>query len=546
MSFRGASLPELEVHQDQSFNPWLAVDFIGSPRLTGFIGCLMLELGDELEALDLSAPDGEEDGEEDALMSTYEGCKTLLPNESQDSPTTTSQGSFYIAALFSPSSKHRRSQLPSPLDELSPFPQPQKRMIPVLNPETGHLLHLSSLKMKELECKTKIKNLGLLDRAEMIDLVENMRSIAQRHYQLDNFQLAGNWWRRVVTYSRKISEYPLVKVLEACLWVIDNHRLQGKPIEARDLHQGLHKKMMSLFHPEHSIILLSKQILAIIFGELGEYGSQEQQDRELVQICLLKYGARNEFFVCLLAFLGLSLFRDGKVKEAETILCMHIQLGREVSGYADKGQAERENTFFALCNLAELLHCQERYGESSKILDFAEEQFKDLVKPGSFYGNRFCWRKAESLYAKGDLLGCEELLRATLKHTSSSIGWNSVNSMRKLAEFLEDTGRGIEALSWRERIFLMEIQAFGVQHRWSRESCETLGFCYANLGRYDDAVYHFRQTIEKLSLDQEGSPESRSAYAGTLHEWIREVEEMEEGEGGEGGEGEGGEGEGEG
>jgi tetratricopeptide (TPR) repeat protein len=527
MSFRGALLPELEVHQDQSFNPWLAVDVIGSPRLTGFIGCLMLELGDVLEALDLSAPDGEEDGEEDALMSTYEGCKTLLPNESQDSPTTTSQGSCYIAALISPSPKHRRSQMPGPLDELSPFPQPQKRMIRLSNPETGHLLHLSSLKMKELECKTKIKNLGLLDRAEMIDLVENMRSIAQRHNQLYNFQLAENWWRRVVTYSRKISEYPLVKVLEACLLVISNLRLQGKPIEARDLHQGVHKKMMSLFHPEHSIILFSKQILATIFGDLGEYGSQEQQQRELVQICLLKYSARNEYLVYLLAFLGLSLFASGKFKEAETILCMHIQLDREVSRYADKCQADRENTFSALCDLAELLNCQERYGESSKILDFAEEQFKDLVKPGSSYGNRFCRQRADSLYAKGDLLGCEELLRTSLKHTPCYISWGSVNSMEKLAKLLEHTGRGIEALSWRERIFLMEIQICGVQHRWSRKSCETLGFCYANLGRYDDAVYHFRQTIEKLSLDQEISSESRSAYAGTLHEWIREVEEME-------------------
>jgi tetratricopeptide (TPR) repeat protein len=285
--------------------------------------------------------------------------------------------------------------------------------------------------------------------------------------------------------------------------------------------------MMSLFHPEHRIILFSKQILAPIFGDLGEYGSQEQQHRELVQICLLKYGARNEFFVRLVAVLGLSLFLSDKFKEAETILCMYIQLDREISGYADKCQADRENTISALCDLAGLLNCQERYGESSKILDFAEEQFKDLVKPGSFNGSEFCCRKADSLYAKGDLLGCEELLRTSLKHTPCSISWGSVNSMEKLAELLEHTGRRIEALSWRERIFLMEIQMCGVQHRWSREGCETLGFCYANLGRFDDAVYHFRQTIEKLSLDQEVSPESRSAYAGTLHGWIRKVEDME-------------------
>ncbi len=135
-------------------------------------------------------------------------------------------------------------------------------------------------------------------------------------------------------------------------------------------------------------------------------------------------------------------------------------------------------------------------------------------------------RKAESMYAKRELLGCEELLRTTLKHTSRSIGWDSINSMKKLAELLEDTGRGIQALSWREKIFLMGIQLCGIGHRFSRADCETLGFCYANLGRYDDAVHHFRQTIEKLSLDEDVSLESRSAYAKTLHEWIRKVEEM--------------------
>ncbi len=131
------------------------------------------------------------------------------------------------------------------------------------------------------------------------------------------------------------------KVLEACLWVIDNHRLQGKPIEARDLHQGVHQKMLSLFHPEHRIILFSKRILGSILCDLGEYGLQEEQHRQLVQICLLKYDARNEFLVCLLAFLGLTFFRSSKFVEAETILCLHIQLDREVSGYADKCQADR-------------------------------------------------------------------------------------------------------------------------------------------------------------------------------------------------------------
>lgn len=55
----------------QIFDPWTNVDVIDSPRLTGFIGCMMLELSDKIEALDLSAPDNEEDRQDVTLVSTY-------------------------------------------------------------------------------------------------------------------------------------------------------------------------------------------------------------------------------------------------------------------------------------------------------------------------------------------------------------------------------------------------------------------------------------------------------------------------------------------
>jgi tetratricopeptide (TPR) repeat protein len=414
-----------------------------------------------------------------------------------------------------------------PLNELYPFPQPRQQATRMPLPKTEHLIHKYSLKMKEVECKTKIKNTGLLDRAKMIDLVEDMRSIAYRHYELEHFHLAENWWRRVVDYSRKISGYQPAKVLEACLWVIDNFRLQGKFTESRHLHQGVHKKMMSLFHPEHELMLLSKSILCFIFSNLGEYQLEEELQRELVQVVLSRCGAKSQLLASQLGVLGLTLFSNGKVKEAETILCLYIQLDREISEYADKCQADKEHALCAMCDLAEVLNGQERYGESSKILDFAEAHFKELLMLGSYLGNNFYRRKAEALHAQGDLLGCEELLRTILEHTTSSIGWDSVNSMELLAELLGDTGRATEALSWREKVFLMDIQLCGIEHRWSRKDCKTLGFCYAKLGRYDDAINHSNQTIQKLSLDQGVNLESRSEYIETLHQWILEVEEMQ-------------------
>jgi hypothetical protein len=97
--------------------------------------------------------------------------------------------------------------------------------------------------------------------------------------------------------------------------------------------------------------------------------------------------------------------------------------------------------------------------------------------------------------------------------------------MELLADLLRQTGRRTEEAKWRQNVFLMGIEICGIDNMYSRRACGDLGFCYADLGRYDDAVHHFHQTIEKLILCQGRSSGDRASYIEEIREWICEVEE---------------------
>jgi tetratricopeptide (TPR) repeat protein len=100
--------------------------------------------------------------------------------------------------------------------------------------------------------------------------------------------------------------------------------------------------------------------------------------------------------------------------------------------------------------------------------------------------------------------------------------------MEKLADILTRTGRELEAETLLEKAFFMIVEMHGIEHKFSKWDCEKLGFCYARQGRYDDAIFLFEQTIEKLTLSNLGDPDFRNEYIDELQDWIIKVEGMKE------------------
>ena len=195
---------------------------------------------------------------------------------------------------------------------------------------------------------------------------------------------------------------------------------------------------------------------------------------------------------------------------------------------------EAQSTVYVMSHLASCLRRQGRYGDSAAILVATERRFKDLICLENPSGRVYYRQKAKILRIEGQLLESEEILRGILNHVPDHPTMDKTNALISLAKILAETGRQEEETTLREKIFFDDVEKYGIAHKFTTESCEDVGQCYTELGRYDDAIYLLQQTIEKLTLIQGGETEFRNAYTEELSNWIlwvekrsREAEELE-------------------
>jgi tetratricopeptide (TPR) repeat protein len=282
---------------------------------------------------------------------------------------------------------------------------------------------------------------------------------------------------------------------------------------------------MKLVGPEHELAIFSKIVLAEFHNNIGDHESELVTNREILQTCLLRYGVRDTLTLDIMLSLGQSLNNVRQHKEADAILRTQVELECEIVTHKEQDAIETQTALDVMASLALSLSSQGRFDEGGSVLCLAEGQFAHML----LIENPYCWNfyveKAKVLRAKGQLLESEEILRATLRQAPSHPDWDIMDSMALFADLLRQTGRRTEEATWRQNVFLMGIELYGIDNRYSRWDCEDLGFCYADLGRYDDAVHHFHQTIEKLALCQGGDSDDRACYIEDIREWICEVEE---------------------
>ncbi|KAE9362669.1 hypothetical protein N431DRAFT_525010 [Stipitochalara longipes BDJ] len=526
-------LGSMALDHRQTFNPWLSVDTINSPHLTGLIGALTLvELCDDIPDLDLSAPYSEGVENERDLKDTDEGGCIVTSHETHalqlSANTTPPSGSFAPNDLTIHSIMKRYACMPGPLDELSPFPKSGQREKLLWYARTDHLVLGSSLKMKEIECNIKLKTLDSMNRSGIVDLVEDMRSIAHRHYELDHYRLAETWWRRIITCSLGIPGYQPTKVLFACLWVIVIIRSQGRLSEARSLHRGLHQKILNLVGPEHELAIFSTGALAEIHNAFGEYDSELRICRELLQITLIHFGPRHTITLKILISLAWALGSRNQSRDAETILRIRLGLGCGLSSHADWYTVEE--SVLAMSELVFCLNRQQKYVDSATLLDVLDvtrRQFRDFIGDEE-YCRRYHLEKAYYFRAQGMLAESEDILRTMLKYAPDHANFNIMDGMQELADILISDGRRAEAATWREKVVSMGMKMYPDEYREYWWDVWELGFCYAELGRFGDAIALFKKTAGRVASSQWGDPDSRNEDIEHIHGWICKIEEMKE------------------
>jgi tetratricopeptide (TPR) repeat protein len=514
-------------NQQSRFNPWLVVDIVGSPSLTGLIGALTIDACEDIPSLDLST--------NDATNSDEDGCRIVCPeaqvqNHHHHPPlkVTSRSDSFRMAAFCTSSSKQTQRWMPGPLDELYPFPKlaPARRLY--RRPRNNHLVSSYSLKAKEFECRKKFKALKSMQPSEIDDLAEDMRSIAWRHDELDQYRPAEIWWRRVVASFLEIREHRAFEVLSACMSVVDSVLDQGRYIEAASLHQRVHHQITKLFGPEHDLVIMSRHSLAVLRGHSQDYESEAAIYRELLQTFLLRFGTRNRDTLNFLKGLGYALASCDKYREAEALLRITVQLDFELSSHTDRDMMTVRRAFDTMNTLAESLNNQGRYRDGINVLNCAAERFKHFTRVENHLCSFHFCEKARALRFEGCLFESEEILRAILRHAPDHKSNGIMITMEELADILMRTGRELEAVILQEKSFFAGVEMYGIKHSYSKSDCWQLGFTYTRLGRYDDAILLFKQTIKKVALSNQSGPDFPDEYIEELQGWIVEVEEIKE------------------
>jgi tetratricopeptide (TPR) repeat protein len=171
---------------------------------------------------------------------------------------------------------------------------------------------------------------------------------------------------------------------------------------------------------------------------------------------------------------------------------------------------------------------QGRCVDSAMVLVAIERQFKDLICLENRWAGTYYVEKAIVLRIEGQLLESEEILRGILNRGPDHPTTVKFNALDILAALLTEIGRQEEAATLGEKLFFECVEMYGIAHKFTIWSCGKLGTCYTKLGRYDDAIYLYQQTIERLALIQGSETDFCNAYTQELNNWILWVKRGEE------------------
>ena len=521
---QGSQTVSVLQYNDCSFD-WNSVDVLGSPGLTKLIGALTIEecdipfldlssdslgTGDIVgsDLLDLCSRGDSAQGE--SIISRMQSWSTSLSTSADTSQTS---GKLWKSTHFALHS------------ELNPFPTSSSQSYG-LHPQFFRSGLLKST-LSESECKNKLQRLKRMQDTEIIHLAETMGAIAEEYYYQDCDDIAETWFRRVVRAKQLVSWYKPHQTLWACLRVAYCLQYQGRYKEAHQILQGLHGTIERTLAADHEICVQSKSLKADLLGILGFWSEEEDVRRQLLQIRLNSLGMRDPKTIMALQALGYSFQKLERRGEAQHLLeiSLHFLIGT-IKNFRDYSIDEMD-VLWNMNVLAETLHSLEKYDESEKVLDFAQNLLGEATRRDEWQCFDHHLERARTYSHQNRFEKSEKILRGLLKyHLNAMAPRTTMVSMNELAHVLEQTGRYREAVNWRKKEYLLHVKIFGLIHHFTMQCCEEVGFSYADQNRFQDGKLFFEEVIEMLSLSNEES-DSRAACIQKIKTWMEELEERE-------------------
>jgi len=511
---------DCELCQDSWPFDWSTVDVPGSPGLTRLFKALEIEnfLAEELS---LSASDTETQqyiSDTDMQLLFNEENKQLSVDLQHSS---TSQPRKDLVPTH-----NRRSQTPhypwrdieavywgynaSPLTEIYIF-QPvqnvaQKATVP-------RVPKWESLDEEEREVETTLRKLKQQLQNYHPAVIVLMENLSDVYYRQNKHKQAEKILRTLVDIQRRTLGPMHLRTLQISQKLINTLVGQGQYVQAQALQNDLRSTILKSVHPEHLVAVHAMEVQALLSGALGDHEQDENLNREALQIRLAAHGPRDKQTLLSMARLGLSLGLRGH-SEGEQLLRTVVQLQLEDT------KGIEEYVCRVMANLAAVCWIQNGHEDGCRLSSIALERFSLVLGPEHPETLQAKVSLARNMSKAGNLADSERIFRevvaAESKHRGETKALGLSNSTFGLAEVLVMQRCYEEAIEWYQVVFEAELNGYGPDHQYTRDTCHLLGECYLKQGRYQDGLQLYRRMMSAM----QSTGNSTQPYIREIESWI--------------------------
>jgi tetratricopeptide (TPR) repeat protein len=516
----------MEICQDRWPFDWSTVDVPGSPGLSRLFSALEIEAKTFVPPLSLETPESEDsrclsnveilvlsDKDRNAIPDDFDYLHLSRDGEcSAPIGTASSHYPHYpwrdINAVFF-------GHAPSPFNEVYIFPPSYTaaRKTPV-----SRITELEALELEETDLEIKFAKLKKQLHVDHPAVIAIMEDLAFIYWDLNKILKAERMYRRLVDIYRRTSASTPLKILKACLDVVDCVRMRGHFRKAQCMNQSLRAVLLKLVYPYHPLALNIMETDAIIAYHLGQNGKAECLRRELLQISLTASGPRNGKTMGLMISLGRTITK-GKTKkvEGEMLLQTAVQLALDTNDEI-------------MSDAIYLLTYTKPAEEAYNMITNAIERFRGTLGPRHPNIFHLQMHLAWNMLKLGMLHEGEKLYRALISLSAESRDgeWScsDLSYLHKgLAKALRTTGRVEEAIYWYQKALEEQLTCYGANDVLTRGTCRGLAWCYQDQGRYDDALKLYHQMIDKVRQSGEDPDGANAEFESEI---LRIQERMEQ------------------
>lgn len=523
-----------EEYQYWPFALWANVDVQGSPKLTRLFESLAIKtnsngLLNDIESLVLPAPSFElctpstqmnvtpskltnVCGEENGAFLSCDAETSFLDTDSRLVIPAPRPFRFANCDAWFPSGS-RIEVCPSPFRELYPFPTTLPLGSSNCSQRSETVTNSHKIKEQEYSSKLEFLKMAGIDETHLV-VIEVTRRLALALYNQGKERQAEVLYRKLL--SAQSRETGQTDMLAIQIDLIDSICDQGRFLEAREMHKGVHESIVRTLTPHHPLFRRSLISLIRTCDWMCHFEEKESLCRQLVQISLIHFGPRDPASIHAMSLLAIALRNRKGYTESEKLACAAIQL------YQKNHANLHDDICSSLMRLGELFERQTRFEDAINIYRISTARAKEslgeehpITLSCHYYLGRVLPRQEQ--YEES-----QELLEEAVRLQTQAMGEDhpdTLSSMNELGKTLQHKGDHHASMVWLEKAFWKSLVILGPCHCLTINCCGFLGLSYEDQGLFVKALGLYKGLLGDIEAIQGGDDQNTLKIRG----WINDV-----------------------